>query len=176
MTPSVPVPHDRAARDERAAGRDQQATARDERAAARDHAAAVRDTAATTRDGELLDRARQLRERFTVADARHAAEDTRRENLARQRAQTDDYASAEQAQINEETRRSERDLDAADASAVRAELDWLSDIYLRDTRRDRVDAADDRDRSRTDRTDAGQDRTAAQAERQQSAIDDAQQH
>lgn len=51
-------------------------------------------------------------------------------------------------------------------SAVRAELDWLHDIYqhdiyLRDTKRDRVDAADDRASSRTDRVAAGPYRNAA---------------
>jgi hypothetical protein len=163
MTSSVPSRHYRAARDDRAAGRDDEATARDERAGSRDDAAGVRDSAATGRDAEFLDRARRLRERLTTADFR-------------QRRTVDDRAAEGQAEIDQETRRSEREFDEADVRAVRAELDWLRDTYLRQTKRDRVDAADDRAGSRADRAAADQDRTAADADRQQSAVDDAERH
>jgi hypothetical protein len=115
-----------------------------------------------------------LRERLTAADARHAGEDARHEDLARQRESVDDRSAEGQLEIDEETRRSERERDAEDVSAVRGELDWLQDAYLREGRRDRADAADDRARSRADRAAARQDRNAADADRQQSAVDDAQ--
>ena len=175
MPSSPPWRHDRAARDERAAARDEDATARDQRAVARDDAAQARDTAAVTRDEEMLDRALRLRQVLTAAESRHAAEDERREQLVREHPAGDDLA-ATQAEIDHESHRSERAMDAADVNALRAGLNWLHDTYLRDTTRDRLASADDRARSRSDRTAASQDRTAADADRQQSAVDDATQN
>ncbi|HJQ03354.1 MAG TPA: hypothetical protein VJ851_17290 [Jatrophihabitans sp.] len=172
MPTSPPWRHDRAARDDRAATRDEDATARDERAVARDDAAQVRDTTAVTRDEEFLNRALRLRQLLTDAESRHVGEDARREQLAREHPAGHDLAAA-QAEIDRETRRSERAADAADGSALRAGLDWLHDTYLRNTRRDRLAAANDRARSGSDRTTSSQDRAAADADRQQSAVEDA---
>jgi hypothetical protein len=172
MAPPVPWEHDRTARDDRAAERDDDAASRDARATVRDDAAGRRDASAADRDEELLRREHALRRLLTAAERRHAAEDIRRESLARSDAVTD-ALTAEQADIDHETSRSERALDAADLASVRTALDWLHDTYLPDERRDRLDAADDRARSRSDRGASAADRIAAEADREQSAVDDA---
>jgi hypothetical protein len=172
MASPLPWEHDRAARDDRAAERDDNAASRDAHATVRDDAADRRDTIAAGRDEELLQRERELRRLLTAAERRHAAEDIRRESLARIEALTDEL-TAEQADIDQETHRSERALDAADLATVRTALDWVHDTYLADGRRDRRDAAGDRAGSRLDRAAAAADRTAAEGDREQSAVDDA---
>ncbi|GGM17752.1 hypothetical protein [Nakamurella endophytica] len=166
--------YDRAGRDESAARRDSEAAERDGRALARDAAATDRDTAADRRDERRLDRIDHLREMLTAALAHRTADVDSAELAAPAGAAGE--ADEEQAEIDRQTRRSERELADAvvrDVGALRAELDRLHEVQRRDAGRDRAAAAADRAHSQADRAAAGRDRIAADADRQQSAVDEA---
>ena len=167
------TPADR--RDELAADRDDAAECRDVTSAARDAVADVRHARADARAGQADNRDRDLDDRLAQVRRRILDRLARVENTTFDRADWPDLTAADLVRLRAYAAEQRR-LAALDLAAVRALLDDLRDLVLRDRADrspagERLAAAQDRRAARRDRRDSADDRDDAARDRAQAAIE-----